>query len=699
MTPGLTPGVVQPSIDASQVSSGRDTTFVAGNYTKMVQEAPTPTVRSLHQLRAPVSDFVGRQDESNQLVQALSKATTSNSAAISGARGMGGIGKSELAYAVAQRLANAFPDAQLLLELRGASANPLTSEQALQTIIRAFEPLAQLPADLNGLRSIYLSLLSRKRVLVLADDARDAKQVEALLPPPGCAMLLTSRQRFNLPGMKTVDLEILSQSEAERLLQEIYPAIGGAGGAAARMAELCGYLPLALRLSAGLCANSAMSVEYHLKELEKARLTHLIDPDDPNSSVEASLQLSYIALDPPVQQVLCQLSVFPASFDMEAANAVVEMPGAEDRGKTATTQPLEELLALLYRRSLLDWDRQTERYSLHDLVRVFAMARLKGEDTVRMRHAQHYVQVAGVAANLYLTGGDNLLLGLKLFDQERTNIDISWNWAREQVGNMSQEVDILLLYYAEATAFIGNLRYDKRKDRIPQFEAAVEAARRLNRKMDEGYSLGRLGLAYIDLGEIAKAIQYHEQHLEIAREISDRVGEGVALGNLGVSYKNLGDMSKAIQYHEQRLEIAREKDDRRGEANALGNLGTAYAILGETRKAIQFNKQVLEIAREIGDRWVEGNALSGLGIAYENLGEVPEAIQYYEQHLAITREMGDRRGEALASWNLGLLLAKEGDLARAIELMQVNVDYKREIGHADAEKVAAIVERYRKKLS
>ena len=70
----------------------------------MPNGVPTSVIKSLHQLRAPVSDFVGRQDEIDQLVHALSKATESGAAAISGARGMGGVGKTELAYAVAQRV-------------------------------------------------------------------------------------------------------------------------------------------------------------------------------------------------------------------------------------------------------------------------------------------------------------------------------------------------------------------------------------------------------------------------------------------------------------------------------------------------------------------------------------------------------------------------------------------------------------------
>jgi len=44
----------------------------------------------------------------------------------------------------------------------------------------------------------------------------------------------------------------------------------------------------------------------------------------------------------------------------------------------------------------------------------------------------------------------------------------------------------------------------------------------------------QFGNAYADLGDVRKAIEFHEQYLSIAREIGDRLGEGNALGNLGL---------------------------------------------------------------------------------------------------------------------------------------------------------------------
>jgi tetratricopeptide (TPR) repeat protein len=675
---------------------------------------------ALHQLRAPVSDFVGRNAEIDQLVQALTKGS---GATISAVRGMGGIGKTELAYTVAQRLTTYFPDAQLIVELRGAGSSPATPTQALQQVIRSFEREAQLPDELGPLQALYRSKLSGKRALILADDALDAAQVRPLLPPQGCALLITSRQRFSLPGIAIIDLHTLPPEDAEQLLLEICPRIGEH---ARELAKLCGELPLALRVSASLLANGSHSVARYLEQLAAERLKYLSDPDDPQACVEASLHVSYDALAPQAQQLLCQISVFPTSFDLAAAQVVAAIDG-----------DVTEALELLRRRSLLEWDAAVERFSLHDLIRMFAAAQLEDADAVRLRHARHYVEVAAAARTLYLKGGATTLRGLALFDQERSHIDAGWNWALAHAGD--QDADALLRDYAEAGEYIGDLRYDDRHERIPQLEAAVAAARRRNDRNAEGARLGNLGTTYTALGDARQAISYHEQHLTIARELGDRRGEGAALDHLGSAYRELGDARQAIPYHEQRLAIAREIGDRRGEGAALGNLGIAYRELGDARQAITYYEQRLAIAREIGDRRSEGAALDHLGNVYQDLGDALQAIPYHEQRLAIARELGDRRGEgaalghlgnayaalgdtrqaiayheqrlaiaseignrrseSVASWNLGLALEQEGSLTRAAELMQVYVGFLREISHPDADKRATDLEQLRQRLT
>jgi tetratricopeptide (TPR) repeat protein len=189
--------------------------------------------------------------------------------------------------------------------------------------------------------------------------------------------------------------------------------------------------------------------------------------------------------------------------------------------------------------------------------------------------------------------------------------------------------------------------------------------------------LNSLGLVYADLGQVERAIGYHEQALVIARKIGDPDGEGASLGNLGLACTRLGQVERAIGYYEQQLVIVREIGDRDGEGNAMGGLGIAYYRLSQFKRAIGYYEQQLVIVREIGDLHGEGNALNNLGLAYYRLGQFKRAIGYYEQALVIARKIGHLRGEGNALGGLGITYADLGQVERAIGLLEQAV----RIGH------------------
>ncbi len=64
-----------------------------------------------------------------------------------------------------------------------------------------------------------------------------------------------------------------------------------------------------------------------------------------------------------------------------------------------------------------------------------------------------------------------------------------------------------------------------------------------------------MGLAYRDLGQVEKAIEYYQQALSIDQEIGYRQGEGADLGSLGLAYRDLGQVEKARKYLEEALMI------------------------------------------------------------------------------------------------------------------------------------------------
>jgi tetratricopeptide (TPR) repeat protein len=616
------------------------------------QREPLPVPR---QIPAPPKDFIGRIEEIVDLLAGFKGGAT-----ITGLRGMGGIGKTALALVLAEKLASRFPDGQLFLELRGTSEKPLTSAEAMAQVIRAYHPEAKLPEGEPEIAGLYRSVLAGKRALLLLDNAASREQVEPLLPPSGSAVIITSRNKFALPGLEEKDLDVLPLKDAKKLLLEI---AGRIGSRAEELARLCGCLPIALRNAAyALAERKNLGVDEYLIRLKDSRKRLEL--------VEASFSLSYDLLSLELQRLWCMLSVFPADFDRTGAADVWKMD----------SDPAAEALSDLFKLSLVEYQEATGRYHLYDLARDFAASRLEAaaQAEAEQRLAQHFKEVLSVANAFFQQGGDGVLAGLELFDLEEANIMAGQAWAAERIHSSSTAADLCSAYPA-AGAYVLDLRLHPRQ-RISWLEKGVEAARLTKDKASEGAHLSNLGLAYAALGDARKAIEYYEQHLAIAREIGDRRGEGNAMNNLGLAYADLGDARKAIEYYEQALAIAREIGDRRGEGIALGNLGNAYAALGDARKAIEYYEQHLAIAREIGDRRGEGAALGNLGIAYRNLGDARKAIEYYEQHLAIAREIGDRRGEGNALGNLGLAYADLGETRKAIEYYEQALAIDREIG-------------------
>jgi tetratricopeptide (TPR) repeat protein len=651
------------------------TAWEAIDVTAAASATQAPRLTSLHQLRAPVGDFVGRADEIVQVTTALHDAArTGGVAAISGVQGMGGIGKTELAYAVAHRLRHVFPDAQIVLPLYGSSATPLTAVQAVQTVIRAFRPEARLPDELPSLERLYRSVLHDQRVLILADDAHDAAQVRALLPPAGSALLLTSRTRFMLPAMTTIDLEQLLEAEAHTLLRQICPRLTMSEAQALALA--CGYLPLALRVAGSMLRSSpALSVAAYLVQLAdvRQRLAHLRDPYDAGLDVAASLSLSYAQLDATMQRVFRQLGVLNGDFDADLVQAVMARGGERDgEGE------LHELL----RRNLVVYDVERARWRLHDLVRDLARHYLEVADewtTTMWRYTRATMRMAQDIRDQYLTGGDKALVALARFDAERAHTDAAYRWALEHT--QTPEGDQLLLDLSLATSYIGIFRYNPRQEVLPVWNRVCSAARRLGNRKAEERALGYLGIAYGRLSELRTSIWYFEQSLAIAREVGDRDSESVALNNLGIVYNHLGELPTAITCSEHALAIAHEVGYRHGEGIVLENLGIAYHHLGELPTAITCFEQSLAIAREVGNRQSEGVVLGHLGNIYTDLGDTSRAITYCEAALTIARANGDREEEGCSLSYLARVQARRGDIAQALTTFAVALALLQDIGY------------------
>lgn len=373
------------------------------------------------------------------------------------------------------------------------------------------------------------------------------------------------------------------------------------------------------------------------------------------------------------------LAVFPETFAAAAAAAVW---GTDEKAA-------EDQLKALNQLAMLEWDGQSNRYYLREMMNEFARRQASESDLhdAAVQHSRYYSNLLRQADDLYLDGGESLARGLALLDLERENIEAGQSWAAGLAAE-DDEAARLCSQYPNVGAHCLSQRQQPR-ERILWREAALAAASKLKDRSAERGHLGHLGMAYRSLGEYRRAIDCYERHLQMARELNDSRGEEQDLANLGDAYEGLGEYGNAIEYYEQYLQLAKKLDDRRGEGNALGCIGSAYHSSGGYFRAIEYHEKALAMHREIGDRRGEGVALGNLGIAHYRLGQYQQAIDFYGEQLQIARASNDRRAEGNALWNVSLALDEVGEREKAIEFAVAALTIREEIGDPNAPKVRA----------
>ncbi|MGI5335916.1 BTAD domain-containing putative transcriptional regulator [Streptomyces sp. CA-181903] len=160
--------------------------------------------------------------------------------------GPGGAGKTALATRLAHRVAAAFPDGRVHVDLRGSRAGRIDPGDVLARLLRTLGvPAGDTPAQTGQRAALYRSLLAGRRVLVVLDDALDAAQVGPLLPgSPGSAVVITARGRaLVLPGAVHRELPP-RQPPATRSAAVTAPA--------GEMMPVAGMTPAAAGLASGL---------------------------------------------------------------------------------------------------------------------------------------------------------------------------------------------------------------------------------------------------------------------------------------------------------------------------------------------------------------------------------------------------------------------------------------------------------------
>jgi predicted ATPase/DNA-binding winged helix-turn-helix (wHTH) protein len=372
---------------------------VAATKSAIPPEATDAAALEARPLPPLIARVVGRE----AVVEALAQAVTHRR--LVSVVGVGGIGKTTVALAVAARLQDAF-DAIAFVDLgpiEDGSQLPAGVAAALGLTFRPRrDPIEEIAAAVEGRR--LLLILDNCEHLV---DAAAAFVEDLLGRVSGVTILATTREVLRSagewvhqlppleapPDLRTITAEgARGYSAVEMFEDRATLAFGGYrldDADAPFVADICRRLDgiaLAIELAAGRLASLgvrglASSLEDCFRVLTHGRRTALAR----HQTLRATFDWSYQLLSPEEQAALRRLAVFIGSFTLDDACAIVGHGQPADVG---------DWMASLVDKSLVvaNPSGPTLRYSLLETTRAYAQQKLAeaGEaDTYRRRHAEH----------------------------------------------------------------------------------------------------------------------------------------------------------------------------------------------------------------------------------------------------------------------------------------------------------------------
>lgn len=166
------------------------------------------------------------------------------------------------------------------------------------------------------------------------------------------------------------------------------------------------------------------------------------------------------------------------------------------------------------------------------------------------------------------------------------------------------------------------------------------------------------------------AAQRYEAALELARRLKDRAQEGALLNTLGILAWERGHYAQARLYYEEALRILEERGDRAHIGLLLNSLGVTVRKLGCPDEARALLERAVDINRQTQEHLLEGYAWSALGDVCRDVQDFARALACFESSLALRREAGDRKGEGwmlcrMAEALLDLVICKNLDMGQA----------------------------------
>ncbi|MFK0113874.1 BTAD domain-containing putative transcriptional regulator [Streptomyces sp. NPDC091217] len=611
--------------------------------------------------------FTGR-DEQLARLDALRSGRSTGVCVLVGAAG---VGKTALAVHWAHRARDHFPDGQLFVDLRGYSPEgaPLRPAEALVRFLLALGVASErIPGTSEAAADLYRTLTAGRRMLVVLDNAVDVDQVRPLLPGgPGCLVLVTSRNRLAglavRDGAHRLSVDVFGAEESRLLLVRTLgkARVEAEPEAAAELADICGHLPLALRISAANLDHAPRrALRDQTDELcEGDRLGLLSVDGDDAYAVRTAFGVSYHALSAPVRRLFRLLALVPGpDIGVEAAAVLTSTAPRE------AARLLEQLSA-----AHLIREHRRGRYRCHDLLMLYAAERLRLEEP----------RAAGEAASarLYawlLAAVNRCARLLYPGTQRMPGADDESGWALASL--------VPLPDLADASTAARWLDVE-----LPGLAAVVHRAAAEGHPAAWQLADGLRGCSWtrkysVDWLAVGGAA------LAAARHAGLPLAQAAMHNLLGDAHLQQGRPDSSIAHYEQLLTLAEAADWMDGAATAHNNISTVAQISGRLRLAAEHLDHAMGIDQRNGLPHGHPVVLSNLGHTLRDLGRLQEALDCYRRAQTLLPTLGSRINQALNAADLAEVYHLLGEPARARHRLEVLLPLAREVGNQDLESFA-----------
>ncbi|MEU0538115.1 AfsR/SARP family transcriptional regulator [Amycolatopsis tolypomycina] len=632
------------------------------------EPAPVPA-----QLPTDVADFTGRAEDVRVLTAVLT-ARPGAAVPVCAVSGQPGAGKSTLARHVAHLVRDGYPDGQLYAALSGT--RPVVAEPAevLGGFLRALGvPETSIPPGLDDRVTRFRSELAGRRVLLVLDDAADERQVRPLLPgAPGCAVLVTSRNRLSaLEGAHQRDLRVLPDAEALQLLDVVVGdrRVAREPAAAAEITRLCGRLPLAVRIAGARLAARPHWPLAKLANRLRAERSVLAELSIGDLEVRGSLALSYHSLAERERTALRRLGFLEVpSFAPWLLVPLLDCPA----------DVAEEVLERLVDCRLVDVGAG-ERYVLHDLTRAFGRERAVADEPVEdlkeavARVAEDYLTLVQRASTLIpSTVGPAAAPVSRTSRLDEALVDELlgepglW-FDREQSGlvavvELTSELD-LSGHAARLAAALSSSTFALTN----QFslwwrthQAALASAQRTGDRGAEGRLLCGLGWLRYEQDRLDEAADYYRRALDAwttAGDLPSQIGTRLELGRV---YREQGDLRAAAALLAEAIPVLELMDEPGTLARAYHAAALTHTELGELEAALDACGKAMDGYTGAADEHGVAHVLRSIGLVHRAAGRLDEAAANCDRALQIFRSVGDRLMSAYATQSLAKIRLRQG---------------------------------------